>query len=82
MTSGYNNWKAATDALRKHESNDCLVQSVEKLNILPSTKDIGETLATLGKVSESAVFFFFFERFFSFLCFVLSMHTERTANYT
>eukprot|EP00731_Ephydatia_muelleri_P004931 Em0002g1107a len=48
LTRGYNNWKAATDAFRKHESSDCHAQSVEKLYTLPSTtKDIGETLSTL-----------------------------------
>ena len=45
LTRGYNNWKAATDAFRKH---DCHAQSVEKLYNLPSTtKDIGETHTTL-----------------------------------
>ena len=56
LTRGYNNWKAATDAFRKHESSDCHAQSVEKLYTLPSTtkdigettKDIGETLSTLN----------------------------------
>ena len=48
LTRGYNNWKAATDAFRKHESSDCHAQSVEKPYTLPSTtKDIGETLSTL-----------------------------------
>ena len=41
LTRGYNNWKDATDAFRKHESSDCHAQSVEKLYTLPSTtKDI------------------------------------------
>ena len=47
VTRGYQNWKDATAAFRKHESSSSHKQAVEQVVTIPSTHcDVGQYLST------------------------------------
>ena len=55
ISRGYQNWKDATAAFRKHESSSCHKQAVEQMIVLPATnRDTGECLSTSLALEMSA----------------------------
>ena len=47
ISTGFSDWKKATEKFKKHESSQCHKESLEQIIVLPSTsKDIGEMFSS------------------------------------
>ena len=55
ITRGYQNWKDATNAFRKHENSACHKQAVDVMITIPAThSDVGECFFPRSRSTESA----------------------------